>query len=116
MIKQKGYNVFPDEVESHIVALDGVDTAEVVGVPHRIFDEGIFAFVRPKKGATVTVEQVRGHCKKIASYKRPQHAEIWPADKEFPITRSTKVDKLALQETARAVVEDLRRKGEWDAS
>lgn len=45
--KQKRYNVFPDEVESHIAGLEGVDVAEVVGIKHEVFDEGIFAFVRP---------------------------------------------------------------------
>jgi fatty-acyl-CoA synthase len=115
MIKQKGYNVFPDEVESHLARLQGVDVAEVIGIPHRIFDEGIFAFVRAKKGSEVTAEQVMEHCKQIASYKRPQHVEIWPVDKEFPMTRSTKVDKMALKEIALSTVENLRRLGEWDA-
>jgi len=116
MIKQKGYNVFPDEVESHIAGLEGVDVAEVVGMPHRTFDEGIFVFVRPKKGAEITADMVMEHDKKIASYKRPQHVEIWPAGKDFPITRSTKVDKLALKEIAKSIIEDLRRQGKWDAS
>ncbi|NTV34983.1 MAG: acyl--CoA ligase, partial [Deltaproteobacteria bacterium] len=115
VIKQKGYNVFPDEVESHLAGLEGVDVAEVVGMPHRTFDEGIFAFVRPKKGAEITADTVMEHAKKIASYKRPQHVEIWPAGKDFPITRSTKVDKLALKETAKSIIEDLRRQGKWDA-
>ncbi len=41
MIKQKGYNVFPDEVEDHIACLDGVASAEVVGMPHDIFDDAL---------------------------------------------------------------------------
>jgi fatty-acyl-CoA synthase len=115
MIKQKGYNVFPDEVEAHIARLDGVDTAEVVGMPHSVFDEGIFAFVRPKKGAPLTAEEVMAHCKEIASYKRPQHVEIWASEREFPVTRSTKVDKMALREIAQERIEALRREGKWDA-
>ena len=116
MIKQKGYNVFPDEVEAHIGRLPGVEVAEVVGLEHRIFDEGIFAFVRLLPGATLTAEEVLAHCRDIASYKRPQHVELWPAGREFPITRSTKVDKLALQKLAQPIVEQLRREGKWDAS
>lgn len=115
MIKQKGYNVFPDEVESHLACLEGVDVAEVIGMPHRTFDEGIFAFVRPKKGAQISEGMVLEHAKKIASYKRPQHVELWPAGKDFPITRSTKVDKLALKEMAGPIIEGLRRQGKWDA-
>jgi hypothetical protein len=42
--------------------------------------------------------------------------EFWPAGREFPITRSAKVDKLALQKLAQPIVEQLRREGKWDAS
>ncbi|MBA4394201.1 MAG: long-chain fatty acid--CoA ligase [Desulfobacca sp.] len=116
VIKQKGYNVFPDEVEGYIGLLRGVELAEVVGVEHRLFDEGIFAFVRPLKGVRVTADEVMEHCRGLTSYKRPQHVEIWPEDQEFPITRSTKVDKLALQRKARTVVEQLRQEGKWDTA
>ncbi|MBN2179165.1 MAG: acyl--CoA ligase [Deltaproteobacteria bacterium] len=114
VIKQKGYNVFPDEVESHIAGMDGVDVAEVVGMKHNVFDEGIFAFVRPKKDVDCTPEMVMKHCEKIASYKRPQHVEIWPPEREFPLTRSTKVDKLELQKIAEPIVEKLREESKWD--
>jgi acyl-CoA synthetase (AMP-forming)/AMP-acid ligase II len=114
VIKQKGYNVFPDEVESFIAGMEGIDVAEVVGMPHRVFDEGIFAFVRPAVGVSLTPKSVMDYCKSIAAYKRPQHVEIWPADKLFPLTRSTKVDKLALQELAAEIIKGLREKGKWD--
>jgi acyl-CoA synthetase (AMP-forming)/AMP-acid ligase II len=115
VIKQKGYNVFPDEIESFIVGMEGVDVAEVVGMPHRVFDEGIFAFVRPVAGISLTPEAVMDYCKSIAAYKRPQHVEIWPANKLLPLTRSTKVDKLALKELAEEIIKELRDKGKWDS-
>ncbi|MCG8564685.1 MAG: acyl--CoA ligase [Desulfobacterales bacterium] len=115
VIKQKGYNVFPGEVEEHIAALDGVDMVEVVGMKHELFDEGIFAFVRAKDGEELTPEGVMAHCKSIAAYKRPAHVEIWAHDTEFPLTRSTKVDKMALMDQARSVVDGLRAQGGWDA-
>ncbi len=116
MIKQKGFKVFPGEVEDHIARMEGVDTVEVIGMKHAVFDDGIFAFVKPRPGAAVTAEAVMEHCRGIASYKRPQHVEIWPADRAFPLTRSTKVDKLALRKLAEPVIESLRAKGGWDAS
>jgi acyl-CoA synthetase (AMP-forming)/AMP-acid ligase II len=116
MIKQKGYNVFPDEVEDHIARMDGVAAAEVLGMPHDVFDEGIFAFVQPAPGAAVTPALVMAHCKEIAAYKRPQHVVIWPAAEAFPLTRSAKVDKLALQERAKAIIVELRQNGGWDRS
>jgi fatty-acyl-CoA synthase len=114
MIKQKGYNVFPGEVESHIAGLEGVEMAEVIGKKHAVFDEAIFAFVRPEKDTELDAETVMAHCKAIASYKRPLHVEIWPADKEFPLTRSTKVDKLELEKLADPIIENLRAEGKWD--
>ena len=114
MIKQKGYNVFPGEVEEHIAGLAGVEMAEVVGKKHAIFDEAIFAFVRLEKDADLDAAAIMAHCKTIASYKRPLHVEIWPAEKEFPLTRSTKVDKLELEKLADPIIEALRVENKWD--
>ncbi len=115
MIKQKGFKVFPGEVEEHIGKLSEVDVVEVIGMKHALFDEGIFAFVKPKEGSALTAQAVLEHCGQIASYKRPQHVEIWPAERSFPLTRSAKVDKLALQKLAEPIVEALRTQGAWDA-
>ena len=115
IIKQKGYNVFPGEVEEHIAQIEGVDVVEVIGMKHELFDEGIFAFVRPVAGSNLDGKDVMEHCKSIASYKRPQHVEMWPSEKELPLTRSTKVDKLELIKLANSIVENLRNNGMWDA-
>ena len=116
VIKQKGYNVFPGEVEEHIAKMPGVDVVEVIGIKHQLFDEGIFAFVRPFADTDLSAADVLKQCKSIASYKRPQHVEIWPLDQELPLTRSTKVDKLKLMEIANSIVEKLRNNGKWDAN
>ncbi len=115
VIKQKGYQVFPDEVQDFIASHPKVDLVDVVGVKHNIFDEGIFAFVRPRKGEQLTAEEIMEHCQGIAAYKRPQHVEIWPAEKEFPLTRVAKVDKNELKAVAEEIVAGLRRQGKWDA-
>jgi fatty-acyl-CoA synthase len=115
VIKQKGYNVFPGEVEDHIAQMPEVDVVEVIGLKHALFDEGIFAFVRPHPNTDLEPEAVLAHCKAIAAYKRPQHVEIWPVGKEFPLTRSTKVDKMQLIRMGEQIVSDLREKGKWDA-
>ena len=116
VIKQSGYLVFPDEVEAHIAEHPAVDVADVEGVAHEIFGEGIFAFVRPKPGMALTAEEVLEQCKKIASYKRPIYVELWEAGKPFPLTRSAKVDKLEMARLAAEIVEALREKGGWDRS
>jgi fatty-acyl-CoA synthase len=115
VIKQKGFQVFPDEVQDFIASHPKVDIVDVVGVKHKIFDEGIFAFIRPKKGEQLTADEIMEHCQGIASYKRPQHVEIWPQDKEFPLTRVAKIDKKELKVMAESIVEELRKKGKWDS-
>ena len=115
VIKQKGFQVFPGEVEDHIARLEGVDMVEVVGMEHRLLDEGIVAFVRARPGADLTPEMVMAHCEAIASYKRPQYVVVWPHGQQFPLTRVAKVDKLALQRLATPVIEELRAGGGWDA-
>ncbi len=116
IIKQKGYQVFPDEVQAFIAEHPRVDQVEVVGVKHKIFDEGIFAFVKPKQGETLTMNEIITYCGQIAAYKRPQHVEIYPENKDFPINRSTKVDKLIMQKEAEVIVKKLREKGLWDTN
>jgi len=88
--------------------------AEVIGKPHAVFDEAIFAFVRLDKDTHLEAAAILDHCKTIAAYKRPLHVEIWPTDQEFPLTRSTKVDKLALSKLADPIIEELRANGKWD--
>ena len=116
IIKQKGYQVFPDEVQEFIASHKEVDLVDVVGVPHNIFDEGIFAFVRPKKGETLDPTEIMEYCAKgLTAYKRPQHVEIWPEDKEFPLTRVAKVDKRELKLLAEEIIKKLREQGKWDS-
>jgi len=116
IIKQKGYQVFPDDVQAYIAKHPSVEQVDVVGVKHELFDEGIFAFVKFKKGGVVEIGVLMEHCKGIAAYKRPQHIEIWPEDEPFPINRTTKVDKMVLKGFAEEVVSNLRKEGKWDNS
>ncbi|MEW5785322.1 MAG: class I adenylate-forming enzyme family protein [Bacillota bacterium] len=115
VIKQKGYQVFPDEVQDFIASHPKVDLVDVVGVHHNIYDEGIFVFVRPRKGEPLTAEEIIRYCQGIAAYKRPQHVEVWPEGKEFPLTRVAKVDKRELKTMAEGIVAELRKQGKWDA-
>lgn len=114
MIKQKGYNVFPDEVAAHITQMPAVAEAEVVGVKHSLYDEGVFAFVLAKPGLKISLEEVLEHCKTLAAYKRPQYVKVM--DRGFPLNNNGKVDKAALVKKAEEIIAELRTKGKWDAS
>ncbi len=112
MIKPKGYNVFPIEVEAHISKLDGVASVGVVGAQHNIFSEGIVAYVQLKPGAELTEEQVMEHCKQIASYKRPSLVVFID---EMPLNRVAKTDYKILKEKVEHNVKRAREQGKWDA-
>ena len=115
VIKPKGYQVFPEDVESHIAgALRGrVNMVACVGAEHEVFSEGIVAFVEPVAGAALTVEDVLAACRDIAAYARPSHIEIVPPG-ELPLNRVAKTDYLLLRERAKEIVERLRAAGGWD--
>ncbi len=115
VIKPKGYQVFPDDVESHISAkLKGrVGMVSVVGVEHEVFIEGIMAFVESLEGQTITPEEVLAACSDISAYSRPSHVVILKAG-EIPLNRVAKTDYLTLRERAAATVQELRTRGGWD--
>jgi len=115
VIKPKGYQVFPEDVENHIAAaLKGrVAAVACVGAAHEVFSEGIVAFVERAAGATTTVEEVIAACREIAAYSRPSHIEVVDPG-EIPLNRVAKTDYLELRERARAIVARLRAAGGWD--
>lgn len=116
VIKPKGYLVFPDEVADFLARHPDVAEAQVVGVPHKMYEDGVFAFIRPRAGKTINTQAILDYCKDMASYKRPIHIEAWPADQQFPLNKTGKVDAMALIEKARSITEQLRQKGGWDAA
>lgn len=115
MIKPKGYNVFPTEVENTIAEAlkDKVENVGVVGYEHQIYSEAIIAFVEKKKGKNVTITEVNEVCKDMAAYKRPSHVVILDYN-EMPLNRIQKTDYVSLNNMAKIEVEKLRKEGKWD--
>ncbi len=114
IIKPKGYQVFPAQVEDHIAELrDKVSQVGVVGHEHETFSDGIVAFVEPKPGVELTVAELEEHARGMASYMRPLHYVLVPPG-EFPLNRVAKTDYVLLSERAKKEVEALREAGGWD--
>ncbi len=115
VIKPKGYQVFPEDVESHIHGKlkDKVSMVAVIGVEHEVFSEGIMAFVECLDGKTVTPEEVLEACNDISAYSRPSHVVILKAG-EIPLNRVAKTDYLNLRQKAAMIVGELRAQGGWD--
>ncbi|HPF19781.1 MAG TPA: class I adenylate-forming enzyme family protein [Syntrophomonas sp.] len=114
VIKPKGFLVFPDEVTDYISRHPKVAQAQVLGMPHEVFVDGVFAYVQPKPGVELTPGEILEYCKNMAAYKRPIHVELWPVDEPLPATRVGKVNVPALIELAEKVVARLRSEGKWD--
>lgn len=114
VIKPKGYLVFPDEVSDFLSKHPKINQAQVIGVDHEIFTDGVFAFVQPEKDENLSQEEVMDYCQDIASYKRPLYIEFWPVDQQFPVNKVNKIDMLSLKKIADEKVEALRAEGKWD--
>ncbi len=114
VIKPKGYQVFPAQVEDHFSEMrDRVAACAVVGVEHDVFSEGIVAFVEAQPDAAPTVDDLRRHAGGLASYMRPSHYVILEPGM-MPLNRVSKTDYVVLKERAQAEVERLRKAGGWD--
>jgi acyl-CoA synthetase (AMP-forming)/AMP-acid ligase II len=114
VIKPKGYQVHPAQIENHFEELkDCVAACAAVGAPHDIFTEGVVLFVEKKKGADLTEAELQAHAKGIAGYMRPS-AYVILEPGLLPLNRVAKTDYVQLKEQAQKHVLKLREKGAWD--
>ncbi len=115
VIKPKGYQVFPEDVENHIsMKLKGkLSMVACVGVEHEVFSEAIMVFAETLEGQNVTPDDVINACGDISSYSRPSHVVVMKTG-EFPLNRVAKTDYMMLKTRAKEIVEDLRKQGKWD--
>jgi len=96
MIIRGGDNVYPREVEEFLYTHPKVEDAQVIGVPSTTYGEEIMAWVKPRAGAALDVEELRAFCRgKIATYKIPKY---WKIVDSFPMTVTGKVQKFRMRE------------------
>ena len=112
LIKPKGYQVFPPEVEGFIAEIPQVEFVGVVGAKHEVFTDGIIAYIKVREDEILIEEQVYEHCKGMAAYKRPSLVVFLD---EFPLNRVAKTDYVVLKERVDNDIEEARAKGGWDA-
>jgi acyl-CoA synthetase (AMP-forming)/AMP-acid ligase II len=114
VIKPAGNQVFPGDVENHFSTLtDRVANVGVVGHEHRMWSEGIVAFVERLPDSELNEAELRKHARGLAGYMRPLHYVILEPG-TMPMNRTAKVDVTRLQQLACDEVAKLRERGRWD--
>jgi len=101
VINVSGHRIGTAEVESALVLHDWVAEAAVVGYPHDVKGQGIYAFVTPMNGVEPS-ETLKKHLlelvsKKIGSFAKPELIQWAPA---LPKTRSGKIMRRILRKIA----------------
>jgi acyl-CoA synthetase (AMP-forming)/AMP-acid ligase II len=98
MIKTRGANVSPREVELALEAFPDIVHALVFGLPHPELEEEVTAVVVPAPGATLDATSIRARARReLSSYKVPTRIEILADEGDVPWLASGKPDKQALK-------------------
>lgn len=105
MIIRGGENIYPREIENYLYQLPQIEAVEVAGVPSPKYGEQVGAFIKVKKGHTLTEEEMVDFCRgKIARYKVPKY--IFFVD-EFPMTASGKIQKYKLSQMSLGLLAEM---------
>lgn len=100
MIISGGLNVFPSEVEPVLARFPGIQQVAVVGEPDHKWGERVIAWIVPRPGTQVVLEDLEAHCKhELAPYKVPKDFRV--AD-SLPVSFIGKVQRAQLRQTAKA--------------
>ena len=98
MIIRGGENIFPREIEEFLYTHPQVADVQVIGVPDLRFGEEVMAWIMPKRGESVTEEEIREFCREhIAHFKIPRYVKFVD---DYPMTVTGKIQKFRLREMA----------------
>ncbi|WP_250254496.1 AMP-binding protein [Chryseobacterium sp. Marseille-Q3244] len=98
LIIRGGENISPKEIEDFLYTYTNILDVQIIGVPSEKFGEEVMAWVKVRKGFTITEQELLEYCKgKIAHYKVPKY---WKFVDEFPMTISGKIRKVEMREVS----------------
>jgi acetyl-CoA synthetase len=108
VLNVSGHRLGTAEIESSIVSDELIAEAAVVGYPHDVKGEGIYAFIVPKEGVRPSEDlrkRIEEHVKKeISPIAKPDKIQFAQA---LPKTRSGKIMRRILRKIANGHTEDL---------
>ncbi len=95
MILVSGFNVYPNEIESVVVEMDGILEAAAIGIPDEHSGEVVKIFA-VRTDPSVSEQDVLDYCRKnLTNYKRPKVVEFRD---ELPKTNVGKILRRALRD------------------
>jgi fatty-acyl-CoA synthase len=95
-----GFNVWPKEVEDVLHRHPAVAQAAVVGAPDEKWGEIVVAYVVPRPGMQIDVEELIARCKdQLADFKKPRRVHVI---EQMPTTPVGKISRVELRRLARA--------------
>ncbi|CDO02844.1 Long-chain-fatty-acid--CoA ligase [Oceanobacillus picturae] len=96
MINTGGVNVSSREVEESLYQMEGVSEVAVISIPDPYWIEAVTAIIVPKKGASLSEEEVMAFCReRLSTFKVPKQVEFTDV---LPKNPSGKVLKRALRD------------------
>jgi crotonobetaine/carnitine-CoA ligase len=105
LIRRRGENLSPLEVEAALEAHPAVAEAAVVGVPSELSEEEVKAFVVLTEGQTLPMDELRGFAaERLAPFKVPRYFEVVD---ELPHTPTGRIAKHEISRERNDAEEDL---------
>jgi len=97
LINRGGEKISAEEVENLILGHPAVQNVAVVAMPDRVMGEKVCAYVIPRSGTSLTLEDLRQFMDRagISRFKLPERLEIV---ERFPLTTVGKISKKDLRE------------------
>lgn len=95
MIISGGFNIFPQEVEAVVSALDGVEEAAVLGLPSEEWGEMVACVFATRDGREITAETMRAALKPRLGIKTPK---LFRQLETLPKAATGKIDKNILRQ------------------
>jgi fatty-acyl-CoA synthase len=96
MVIRGGENIYPREIEEFLYTHQAISDVQVIGVPDKKYGEELMAWIKLKKDAKATPEEIKNFCKgRIAHFKVPRYIKFVD---EFPMTVSGKIQKYKMRD------------------
>jgi fatty-acyl-CoA synthase len=96
MVIRGGENIYPVEIENYLYRHPDISDVQIVGVPDTHYGEVLAAWIIPRKGVTLSEDEVKKFCRDhIAHYKVPTYFRFV---EEYPMTITGKIQKYKIVE------------------